>query len=52
MVRLIYNVLWPVGLLLFLPGFLPGPLHINLIGAIAGPVQEILVRLVLPAGFR
>jgi Zn-dependent protease len=39
-------------LLIFLPSFLPGPLHVNLIGAIAGPVQEILMRLVIPAGFR
>jgi Zn-dependent protease len=39
-------------LVLFVPTFLPPPLRFNLVGAIVGPVQEILVRLVLPIGFR
>ena len=39
-------------LILFLPLFLPGPLRFDLIGAIVGPVQEVLVRLVLPVAFR
>jgi Zn-dependent protease len=39
-------------LILFLPLFLPGPLRFNLIAAIVGPVQEVLVRLVLPIAFR
>ena len=39
-------------LVLFVPTFLPPALRFNLVGAIVGPVQEILVRLVLPIGFR
>ncbi len=39
-------------LVLFVPTFLPPPLRFNLVGAIVGPVQEILVRLILPIGFR
>lgn len=39
-------------LVLFVPTFLPPALRFNLVGAIVGPVQEVLVRLVLPSGFR
>ena len=39
-------------LVLFVPMFLPGPLRINLVAAIIGPVREVLVNLILPAAFR
>lgn len=39
-------------LLLFLPGFLPPPFRLNLLGSIVGPVRDLLLNLVIPSGFR
>lgn len=39
-------------LLLFLPGFLPPPFRLNLLGSIVGPVQDLLLNLVIPSSFR
>lgn len=37
--------------LLFVPSMLPPPFRVDLLGAIVSPVQDILLRLVVPAAF-